>query len=330
MNLAGDIGSSHRSRVDALLLPCFIEYRVWKYHGFPEASAPPATVFDAAYFGDTGRKRFVLTDHTFTQYPSTNGRWDGGKHPRSVGLRLCDKNYFNDCGNDQRTVSFTARKGLFDVYATLGRYVLPRSAHDGTETIKSIDWVAKIDPAAHPARPAGAARSGTLPRAAVTFKNHMEFEVALPDGTASSPGPGRLVGPSGHATCPIEVNVEFEAADEGLGLSGQGAQSGENLVCYKDSAPETTVDVMIHEFCHSAGMAAIGSNPPPPGVPQPKTTAQADPDNECSVSTLGHLYSGHGHSGGRCARASVELLEKGEFGGGDDECERVFGVGRHR
>lgn len=302
MGLRGDLGAGHRARIDQLLLPCFIEYRVWKDHVFPEAAAPQGTVFTGAYFG-AARKQYVLTDHTFTLYPAA---WDNGKRPRSVGLKLCDKNYFNDNGVVNVVHhTFQTPRHRFDMSGSVGRCVLPFSANDGSQAIKRIRWIAQINAAANPAHPAvhgGAPRSGVLGQADVTFVDITHFEVRLPAGTAAAPGPGAWVGPAGPATCPIRVVVEVEGADEALGLSGQGAQQGENLVCYKDAAPQTTVDVVIHEFCHSAGMAALGGNTPPPGIPQPKTTADVDPDNQCSVSTHGHLYTGHGHSGGHCAR----------------------------
>ena len=307
MGLKNDLSGGHRARVKALMDPCFIDYQVWKTHAFPEAAAPAGTIFDPAYFEQKGRKRFVLTDHTFTQYPSANGAWDKGKQPRSVGLRLCDKNYFNDQGNEQIVTLATQKKSVVNVWNLKQRWMMPTSANSGVHAIKEIKWVAKIDPVAHPKHPAvlaGAARSGTLDVVKdVQFLSIKKLQIQLPDGTVAAPGPGAWVGAKvTEKGCPIELRVKFEAADEGLGLSGQGAQSGENLVCYLDAAPQTTVDVMIHELCHSAGMAVIGAKAPPPGVPQPKTTSQADPDNQDKGSTLGHLYSGHGHSGGHCAR----------------------------
>lgn len=319
MQVGADLGAGHRARIDQLLLPCFVEYRVWKSHVFPESAAPAGTVFDASYFPGSARKQFVLTDHTFTQYPSSNGTWDGAKRPRSVGLRLCDKNYFNDAGIDQLDRTVTTKTSTFNVRTRLRRFMLPRSAHDGSDAIKQITWTARIDPARHPNHPAvqsGAPRTGTLGRSDVRFLDITRFEVEWPDGTATVPGPGRLVGPETANTCPIFVYVEFEAADEALGLSGQGAQRGENLVCYKNTAPESTVDVTIHELCHSAGMAAISGNAPPPGIPQPKTTAQVDPDNQCSISSYGHLYVGHGHSGGHCARGLNDADKAGGSYGG--------------
>jgi hypothetical protein len=330
MGIGGDLGAGHRARVDALLLPCFVQYRVWKSHTFTEADAPAGTVFPGAYFG-APRKQFVLTDHTFTLYPTKNGKWDGGKKPRSVGLRLCDRNFFNDSGISLLWDDFTNKTGTFDVYTGLpGRFVLPRSAHDGTDTIKSITWMAQINAAAHAGHPAviaGTPQSGNLATADVQFLDIKKFKVTLPNGTAAAPGPGRLVGPLGPATCPIRVTVQFEAADEGLGLSGQGAQKGENLVCYKASAPEGTADVMIHELCHSAGMAAIGGNIPPPGIPQPKKTSEADPDNQCALSTKGHLYSGCDHSGGHCARGLTDAQKTTyHYGGKPGTCIN-FGEG---
>jgi len=238
-----------------------------------------------------------------------------------VGLRLCDRNYFNDSGNTSLSRSFTARQARFDVLTVAGRYMLPTSAHDGRPAVKTVTWTAQVNPATHPAHPgvhAGAARTGNLHAVNdVKFVNIECFEVELPDGTAASPGPGRLVGAAVTAThCPIRVVVEFEAADEGLGLSGQGAQAGENLVCYKQTAPQTTVDVMIHEFCHSAGMAVIGGNAPPPGLAVPKTTAQVDPDNQDATSTKGHLYTGHDHSGGHCARGLTNTQKAAASYGG--------------
>lgn len=75
---------------------------------------------------------------------------------------------------------------------------------------------------------------------------------------ASPADPGNLVGPADSAEkCPIEVTIEYEGAKEGLGLAGQGAQKGENLVVYNPDSPDSFVDVLLHELGHSMGQTVV-------------------------------------------------------------------------
>ena len=281
----------------------FVEYTLYKAHLFTEAEAPEGSVYtkEQMLLG-SGGQAYLLTDHTFKSYPKN---FDKGMAPRAIGLKLCDLNFFYE-SFDPNIIDEIVEMKSKSVQIPVGDWYkalfLPKSAENGQDSMKLLTWTAKIDPAKYPEHPAvsgGKARSGTLSLDCIKFTNIREFGVELPSTRAEDPG--HLVGASVTADkCPIEVRMRFESPYVGLGLAGQGAQTGENLVVYNADSPECTVDVLLHELGHSMGQTVFGSKKPPKGLPKPKTISEVD-SKYSSNGTLGHVYTKHGHSGPHCA-----------------------------
>ncbi len=85
----------------------------------------------------------VLTDHTFTLNPG--GSFTKPKTPVS-GFKLCDFNLFAESDAQEPTVkpSGNGTTVLIPVRLLDDTYWLPKSSLDGSDTIRSITWVAKI------------------------------------------------------------------------------------------------------------------------------------------------------------------------------------------
>ncbi len=251
-----------------------------------------------------GKKGYVLTDHTFKSYPIN---FDKGKRPRSIHIKLYNRNFFFESRNMALTIdTYTLTAKNFTVHVTdwYSGYYLPLSAENGLTSIKLLTWRAKIDPAKHPEHPGvknGSVRSGNLPFDAIKFISVSKIEICLPDTNPDDPG--NLVGPRVTANqCPIEVDIEFECAQEGLGMAGQGAQKGELLSCYNSSAREVSIDVLLHEIGHCAGLTVYrGIYKPPEGLLYPKTV------DDVTGGKRGNAYIGKSHSGSHCAFGLTDL-----------------------
>jgi hypothetical protein len=152
----------------------------------------------------------------------------------------------------------------------------------------------------HPAVYNGKARHGILRSNAIRLNTVTEFELVLPSAAPSDPGSfvGRIDSPT-H--CPVEIEIVFEAAEQGLGLAGEGVQAGENLVVYNHTAPDSFVDVLLHELGHSMGQTVyVDEYSPPKGLATPKSTNEKDAKYAYN-GTKGHVYIGKKHSGPHCA-----------------------------
>lgn len=298
-----DLPAAMLARLQERAGKVFVEYTLYKSHFFAEAEAPESSVFtkDQMLLGSDGQA-YLLTDHTFKSYPKN---FDKGMAPRAIGLKLCNRNFFYESFDPDlideciEMKAITAQVMVGDWYKA--RY-LPKSAENGLDSMKLLTWKAKIDPGRFPNHPAvsgGRVRSGTLSLDCIRFTNISEFGIVLP--TALPGDPGNFVGASvTEDECPIEVRMRFESPSEGLGLAGQDAQSGENLVVYDSESPECVVDVLLHELGHSMGQTVFGSKKPPKGLSKPKTISEVD-TLYASNGTLGHIYVGHFHSGPHCA-----------------------------
>jgi hypothetical protein len=151
----------------------------------------------------------------------------------------------------------------------------------------------------HPAvKDDGTACKGNLAEADISEVNRSKFKVTLPAGNPTDPG--NLAGPLSATKCPIKVKARVEAAGAGLGLSGTGAQAGENLVFYNPGAVDASVDVALHELSHSLGLTKPAAWPS--GVTaRPLSYAYDAGTDTYSAGTAGGIYDGHGHSGWHCA-----------------------------
>jgi outer membrane protein OmpA-like peptidoglycan-associated protein len=301
----------------------FVEYKLFKSHIFTEAEAPDSSVFTKEQMLlKTGKQAYLLTDHTFKSYPEN---FDKGMAPRSIGLKLCNRNFYYesfDPNLKDKKVEMKTKAMQILVWEWYKAYYLPKSAENGNDSMKLLTWTAKIDPVKNPKHPAvsgGKARSGVLDQNCITFTSLKEIGIELP--SAKPDDPGNLVGASVTADkCPIEIRMQFESPREGLGLAGQGAQTGENLVVYNSDSPECFVDVLLHELGHSMGQTVFGSKKPPKGLPEPKTVSEVDNDY-ANNGSLGHVYIAHGHSGPHCAYGLTDAQKKmKEYGGQGGTC----------
>lgn len=299
-----DFSAGMRDRIKDRLGKGFVEYEVFKSHTFTEAEAPECSVFKSEQLGlSAGKKAYVLTDHTFRSYPKT---FDKGMLPRSIGLKLCNRNFFFESRKTKPLRHrYTLNSDSFKVKVTTwyGVYFLPKSAENGLDSVKSFTWKALVNPLTHPDHPGvrgGAARTGVLNSNLIELITTSEFGFKLP--SASPDDPGLLAGPAvSDEKCPIEVTIEFEGASAGLGLAGQGAQQGENLVVFNADSPDSFVDVLLHELGHSMGQTVYaGYYDPPKGMVTPKTSAEKDP-TYAHNGTNGHTYVEKLHSGSHCS-----------------------------
>ena len=305
-----DFPSGMLSRIKERLGKAYVEYELFKSHAFSEADAPEGAVFKSEQIGlPAGGKGYVLTDHTFKSYPK---KFDKGMAPRSIGLKLCNRNYFFESANSlltSYTLPFTSSTLLVEPFKRNQVFFLPKSAENGLDSVKSLTWKALVDPIAHPKHPGvanGRAREGVLSSTSIKLITTKAFEIELP--SLDPMDPGKLVGPNLTAErCPIEVKIKFEGAEEGLGLAGQGAQEGENLVVYNPDSPDSFVDVLLHELGHSMGQTIYsGTYLPPKGYTVPKKSSEDDADYAHN-GTKGHVYVGKGHSGPHCAYGLSDL-----------------------
>jgi hypothetical protein len=302
----------------------FVEYKLFKSHLFTEAEAPDSSVFTQdQLLLKSGKQAYLLTDHTFKSYPKN---FDKGMAPRSIGLKLCNRNFFYESLRPKiidEKVEMIAKSMQMRVWEWFKTYYLPKSAENGLDSMKLLTWTAKIDPVKHPKHPAvsgGRARGGALPLSCIHFTSFKEFGIDLP--STHPDDPGNLVGPSVTTDkCPIEVRMCFESPREGLGLAGQGSQTGENLVVYNPDSPESFVDVLLHELGHSMGQTVTGGySLPPKGFASPKSTAEPDPLYGHN-GTMGHVYTGKGHSGPHCAYGLTDAQKMlADYGGQAGTC----------
>jgi outer membrane protein OmpA-like peptidoglycan-associated protein len=319
-----DFSSGMRERIRERLGKAFVEYELFKSILFDEAAAPECSVFKSEQLDlPAGKKGYVLTDHTFKSYPKN---FDRSQSPRSIGLKLCNRNYFFEPGSSQlisRILTLHANTFKFKVKNWYGAFFLPKSAADGQDAVKTFKWKALVDPAKFPGHPGvsgGKARQGALDSACIKLITTSEFEIDLPSGSPTDPG--SFAGAAETEThCPIEVEIDFEGADEGLGLAGQGAQTGENLVVYNTSSPDSFVDVLLHELGHSMGQTVFsGYYEAPKGLLMPKETGEDDA-TYAHNGTKGHVYDEKGHSGSHCAYGLSDVDKaRASYGGKGGTC----------
>jgi hypothetical protein len=169
----------------------------------------------------------------------------------------------------------------------------------------------------HPAvKDDGKARQGTLTNDAISEVNMSKFKVTLP--AAAPTDPGNLAGALSATKCPIKITARVEAAGAGLGLSGQGAQAGENLVFYNPTAVDASVDVALHELCHSLGLTKPATWPP--GMTARPLSYSGAP-GAFAAGTAGGIYDGHGHSGWHCSYGVAAAdLGNNSYGGAGGTC----------
>ena len=298
------------SRMKERLGKVFVEYEIFKSHLFEEKDAPKGSIYRSEQLGLPADKRgYVLTDHTFKSYPK---KFDLGMAPRSIGLKLCHRNFYFESHKTpliSREMVFKSDFYIYDVGAMDKKSFLPISAENGGDAVHSLTWKAKIDPAKHPGHPAvldGKPRQGKLDSKSVDMITTRMIRIDLPKDSEFSPG--NLVGPDvTDAHCPVDVSIKFEGASEGLGLAGQGSQTGENLVVYNPDFPDSFVDVLLHELGHSMGQTVYsGYYLPPKGLSMPKRSTETDPKYAFNGS-FGHVYVGNEHSGSHCAYGLSDL-----------------------
>jgi hypothetical protein len=158
-----DFNATGKQNLTAQGNPTYIEYEVYKSHSFTATEAATAGVKGAMYkkefFGlTTGPDDvYLLTDYTFTKYPKT---FDKGKGARGTLIKMCNINLFNDGPTQDAdktiTVPFTSATGSVNITDALRVYWAPVSAYSGgagADAVRSIKWVADIDPADVEAQP---------------------------------------------------------------------------------------------------------------------------------------------------------------------------------
>ncbi len=154
----------------------------------------------------------------------------------------------------------------------------------------------------HPGlNPDGTVKEGSLVVADVVDMSRSHWRLLAVNLPALNPDdPGRLAGPEDAQHCPISVYYEFEPQSVGLGMAGQGAQTGEMVLDLDPAAPKCVADTALHELGHQFGLSNIGHALP--GIPAPKSIVS----NETlaryrDLGVKGNYYTGMGHSGGHCA-----------------------------
>jgi hypothetical protein len=237
--------------------------------------------------------------------------------PRSIGLKLCNRNFFYESHNTpliSREVFFKSDTLLYDVKVWDEVSFLPISAENGGDAVKSLTWKAYVDPTKYPNHPGvlnGKPRHGVLDSKCIEFINTDTFRISLPKDSAHAPG----ILASDLETqdkCPIEVKIRYEPAAEGLGLAGRDAQTGENLVVYNPDFPESSIDVLLHELGHSMGQTVYsGHYLPPKGLKVPKRSSEVD-EKYSFNGKLGHIYVGKKHSGSHCAYGLTDAQKKSD------------------
>lgn len=157
----------------------FIEYEIFKSHSFTQVQASaacPGSVMKREFFQRAAgpAQVYLLTDYTYQTDPKP---FDGGKGRRSLLLKACDINLYNDgpATHADQDSTFDVQQADADFAFPDGRmYWSPVSAWGGgggADSIKSIGWKARIaDPGAFRGPPTCA------------------FAVPLDDQTASDDG----------------------------------------------------------------------------------------------------------------------------------------------
>jgi hypothetical protein len=322
-----DFPAGLKRRVQRRAATAFIEYVGFKSHVFPKTDCRDGltdangTLFTRAYLGKGGSgDAFMLTDHTFEHfYPR---RFDTGRSPRSVHMKLCDANWFRDTTVTTR-FDATAARTVFDLTTHDGdgdgnaelaaNGFFPRSCEDGTYAVKSLRWKAVTTGAAggHPGFSSGTTpKQGTVAAADIPTWiepiTYQSFAVKFPAGS----DPANLAGALDATHCPIKVAIEFETASEGLGMAADHAGVTVNLIVYDTSSTDPVADVILHELGHHLGQttAATGGNSEAPGAP-----ARDGVDTVGSDGHRGDVYVDHEHSGPHCAYGLSDA-DKGRAG----------------
>lgn len=130
----------------------YTEFVFHKAKTFTEDKAPDGTVLPRSFIGrNTGpAKVYVLSDHTFTKYPAN---FDKDKSPREVCIKFCDKNLFAE-NEASKALAIDVTTKAYDLKTTdVGGSWMPKSSLDGSDTIKSLTWKAKINPDDHKHEP---------------------------------------------------------------------------------------------------------------------------------------------------------------------------------
>jgi hypothetical protein len=314
-----DYPNQMHDRLKTRAATVFVEFELHKSNLFTAAQAPAGSVFKSEQLNyPAGSSAYVLTDHTFKSYPVN---FDKGKSPRSVLIKLCHRNFYYESRTMDpilRSYTLITKRYTVRTAKLFQCLFLPLSAENGLDAIKTFKWKASIDPKTNPTHPAvsgGVALEGDLTSANIEFISVQEFAIKLPDRLPTDPG--SLVGATGTpGKCPIKITLSFEGAAEGLGLAGQGAQKGELLSFFNQSSKEASIDVMLHEVGHLAGLTVYnGIYKPSPGLAIPKTTSERDGAH------LGNTYIGKGHSGSHCAFGLTDIDKaKDSYAGSDGTC----------
>lgn len=150
-------------------------------------------------------------------------------------------------------------------------------------------------------KPDGTLREGVL--SATTdvdmARSHWRL-IALNLPAGADDQPGNFAGAESATHCPVSVEIVFEPQHEGLGMAGQGPQTGELLLCVSAAAPLSTADIALHELGHQYGLSKTAHGLP--GLANAKGVAEAETEARYqNVGANGHFYTGKGHSGGHCA-----------------------------
>ena len=125
----------------------FTEFIVDKTHTFAKDKAPTGTCLPRSFLGRAAGPAdvYILTDYTFAIDPQ-GVAFDRGKAPRMVPLRLCDDNLFAERSDHLAPVTLVpvVDKQALDVPLGRGKYWLPKSGFDGSNTVRSVSWKADI------------------------------------------------------------------------------------------------------------------------------------------------------------------------------------------
>lgn len=134
----------------------FTEFVFHKSHTFALAAAPAGTALPRGFIGRaTGPANvYILSDHTFKNYPKAFSTGADSKSPREVRIKLCDANLFADAEPQQDVFTVVKTKQAdLPTDAADGALWMPKCSLDGTDTITEIKWKATLDPNAHKHKP---------------------------------------------------------------------------------------------------------------------------------------------------------------------------------